>query len=156
MPSWKNWPPSGANTRLLHEVCGGLEKLGELGAAELFWSGLAANGEADDDHLRRVRSRVDEFQQQPGCEIEGSREAVLEKIRREQDEQRDSRRRRIRGAWQEEQRKLEWIVEREISELPIVRSVMPWPEAAKTTSVFGSRWLAFRCSSVCCSVRCFP
>ncbi len=44
----------------LHEVCGGLEKLGQLGAAELFWSGRAANGEAD-DHLRRVRGHADEF-----------------------------------------------------------------------------------------------
>ena len=42
--------------RLLHEVCGALEELSELGAAGLFWGERAADG--GDDHVRLVRGRV--------------------------------------------------------------------------------------------------
>ena len=118
----------------LHEVCGGLEKLGQLGAAELFWSGRAANGEAD-EHLRLVRSRVDEFQQRLAV-TEGSREAVLEKIRREEENSEILEDDAYEARWQEEQRKLEWIVDREISELADRPSVMPWTRGGEDDQRF--------------------
>ena len=118
----------------LHEVCGGLEKLGQLGAAELFWSGRAANGEAD-EHLRLVRSRVDEFQQRLAV-TEGSREAVLEKIRREEENSEILEDDAYEARWQEEQRKLEWIVDREISELADRPSVMPWARGGEDDQRF--------------------
>ena len=119
---------------VLHEVCGGLEKLGQLGAAELFWSGRAANGEAD-EHLRLVRSRVDEFQQRLAV-TEGSREAVLEKIRREEENSEILEDDAYEARWQEEQRKLEWIVDREISELADRPSVMPWARGGEDDQRF--------------------
>ncbi len=118
----------------LHEVCGGLEKLGQLGAAELFWSGRAANGEAD-EHLRLVRSRVDEFQQRLAV-TEGNREAVLEKIRREEENSEILEDDAYEARWQEEQRKLEWIVDREISELADRPSVMPWARGGEDDQRF--------------------
>ncbi len=118
----------------LHEVCGGLEKLGQLGAAELFWSGRAANGEAD-EHLRLVRSRVGEFQQRLAV-TEGSREAVLEKIRREEENSEILEDDAYEARWQEEQRKLEWIVDREISELADRPSVMPWTRGGEDDQRF--------------------
>ncbi len=118
----------------LHEVCGGLEKLGQLGAAELFWSGRAANGEAD-EHLRLVRSRVDEFQQRLAV-TEGNREAVLEKIRREEENSEILEDDAYEARWQEEQRKLEWIVDREISELADRPSVMPWTRGGEDDQRF--------------------
>lgn len=118
----------------LHEVCGGLEKLGQLGAAELFWSGRAANREAD-EHLRLVRSRVDEFQQRLAV-TEGSREAVLEKIRREEENSEILEDDAYEARWQEEQRKLEWIVDREISELADRPSVMPWTRGGEDDQRF--------------------
>ena len=118
----------------LHEVCGGLEKLGQLGAAELFWSGRAANGEAD-EHLRLVRSRVDEFQQRLAV-TEGSREAVLEKIRCEEENSEILEDDAYEARWQEEQRKLEWIVDREISELADRPSVMPWARGGEDDQRF--------------------
>ena len=108
----------------LHEVCGGLEKLGQLGAAELFWSGRAVTGEAD-DHLSLIRSRVDEFQQRLGV-TEGSREAVLERIRREEENSEILEDDAFEARWQEEQRKLEWVVDRETSEISDRPSIMPW------------------------------
>ena len=118
----------------LHEVCGGLEKLGQLGAAELFWSGRAANGEAD-EHLRLVRSRVDEFQQRLAV-TEGTRDAVLEKIRREEENSEILEDNAYEARWQEEQRKLEWIVDREISELADRPSVMPWARGGEDDQRF--------------------
>ena len=118
----------------LHEVCGGLEKLGQLGAAELFWSGRAANGEAD-EHLRLVRSRVDEFQQRLAV-TEGNREAVLEKIRREEENSEILEDDAYEARWQEEQRKLEWIVDREITELADRPSVMPWTRGGEDDQRF--------------------
>ncbi len=118
----------------LHEVCGGLEKLDQLGAAELFWSGRVANGEAD-EHLRLVRSRVDEFQQRLAV-TEGSREVVLEKIRREEENSEILEDDAYEARWREEQRKLEWIVDREITELADRESVMPWTRGGEDDQRF--------------------
>jgi hypothetical protein len=109
---------------LLHEVCGGLEKLGQLGATGLFWGERTADREAD-DHLRVVRSRVDKFQRRLGV-TEGNREAVLEKIRFEEENSEILEDDAREAQWEEEQRKLEWIVEREIGGVADRHSIMPW------------------------------
>jgi hypothetical protein len=118
----------------LQEVCGGLEKLGELGAVELFWSGLAANAEAD-DHLRRVLGRADEFQRRLAA-TEGSREAVLEKIRREEDNGEILEDDAFEARWQEEQKKFDWVVDREISTPSDRRSIMPWTRGGEDDQLF--------------------
>ena len=118
----------------LHEVCGGLEKLGQLGAGELFWSGLAASGEAD-DHLRRVRSHADKFQRRLAV-TEGSREAVLEKIRREEENGEILEDDAFEARWQEEQRKFEWVVDREVSKPSGRRSIMPWTRGGEDDKRF--------------------
>jgi hypothetical protein len=68
---------------LLHEVCGGLEKLSQLGATGLFWGERAVDRETD-DHLLLVRSRVDKFQRRLDA-TESSRKAILDKIRSEEE-----------------------------------------------------------------------
>jgi hypothetical protein len=119
---------------VLHEVCGGLEKLGQLGATALFWNGHAANGEAD-DHLRLVWSRVDEFQRRLGV-TEGSREAVLGKIRHEEENGEILEDDAFEARWQEEQRKLEWIVEREVGGVADRPSIMPWARGSEDDQRF--------------------
>jgi hypothetical protein len=109
---------------LLHEVCGGLEKLGQMGATALFWGERAITGETD-DHVRRVRSSVDEFQRRLG-ETESSRAAVLDKIRCEEENSEIIEDDALEAQWQEEQRKLEWVVEREIGGVAERSSVLPW------------------------------
>ena len=119
---------------LLHEVCGGLEKLGQLGATGLFWGGRAADREAD-DHLRLVRSRVDEFQRRLGV-TESSREAVLDKLRCEEENSELLQDDALEAQWQEEQRKLEWIVDREIGEVADRPSIMPWTRGGEDDQRF--------------------
>ena len=61
--------------RVVAEVCGSLDRLRELGGAELFWGDRtgASQGEAQ---LLRVRSLVEGFEKQIG-EIEDRRQAVF-------------------------------------------------------------------------------
>jgi hypothetical protein len=119
---------------LLHEVCAGLEKLGQLGATELFWAGRAADREAD-DHLRQVRSRVDEFQRRLGV-TESGREAVLDKIRCEEANSELLEYDTLEAQWEEEQRKLEWIVDREIGGVADRPSIMPWTRGGEDDQRF--------------------
>jgi hypothetical protein len=109
---------------LLHEVCGGLEKLGQLGGTELFWGERASACEAE-DHVRRIRTHVDEFQRRLGV-TESKREAVLEKIRCEEENSEILEDDALEARWQEEQRKLEWIPEREIGGVAERASILPW------------------------------
>jgi hypothetical protein len=116
--------PQRTQHRLLQTACAALEELAELGVAELFWGGRTTDGEGD-HHLRRVRSRVDGFEKRLS-EIEDRRQAVLEEIQQQEE---------VAGLLeddvfeverQEEERKLEWIIEREMTELPGRELVMPW------------------------------
>jgi hypothetical protein len=106
--------------RLLHLACGALEELNELGAARLFFGD---DGGAT-EHLRVVRSRVDAFDKRLG-EILAGRDGIVEELERQQvdtelleDELEELRR-------QEEQRKLEWVIEREMT-IPARAAIMPW------------------------------
>jgi hypothetical protein len=108
--------------RLLKDACDALTELGTSGGAQLFWGEHALVG---DDHIRRARSRADAFQKRVS-EIEGRRQAVLDEINRQQlhaDVLEDDL---FEAQEEEERRKLEWIIEREIGELPARELIMPW------------------------------
>jgi outer membrane biosynthesis protein TonB len=114
---------------LLHEICGGLEKLNELGGSSLFWGDRPADGSGE-FHLGAVRRRVDAFQQRLS-DFESSRQAVLDRIRGQQesaeyieDDLYDVKRR-------EEMRKLEWVIERDPSPDPADEIVMPWSRGSE-------------------------
>ena len=110
--------------RVLHEVCGGLERLNELGGASLFWG--EASGERDvSNRILAARGRVDVFQKRIG-EIEERREGLVEQIVHEQDgaEFLEDELREAQEA--EEQRRNEWVIERELDVLPVRALVMPW------------------------------
>jgi outer membrane biosynthesis protein TonB len=110
--------------QLLHEVCGGLEKLGEIGGEGLFWDGAVADGRGD-DHVHIVRRRIDEFNRRLS-DIEAGRKAIVEKINGAQDDT-DYLEEDVRDAARaEEQRRLEWVPDREITDLPARPTVMPW------------------------------
>ena len=110
--------------RLLHEACSALEDLSAAGAAGLFFCERLAGAEGD-DHLRLVRGRVDVFQEHLG-EVEGRRQAVVEKIRYQQENTDLLEEDLCDAREREEQRQLEWLIERELDDLPSRPSVMPW------------------------------
>ena len=109
--------------RLLSDACGALEELRETGGAELFWGERASA--AGDEYMRRARGRVEAFQKQVGG-IEQRRQALVEEIRQQEYQAGLLEDDLFEAQEEEELRKLDWIVERELGELPTRELVMPW------------------------------
>jgi len=120
--------------RLLMEVCNSLEKLGELGGAALFW-GEGTEKSASADHVRRVRGRIDEFKRRIG-EVEDRREALVERIKQQQGYAELMEDILFEALEEEERRKQEWIIEREISKLPAYKAFMPWSRGGEDDQRF--------------------
>jgi hypothetical protein len=110
--------------QLLRDACGALEQLAEIGGAPLFWGEQTSSGSTS-QQLLRARSLVEGFEKKIG-EIEDRRHEVLEAVLRQQDDT-DWLEGDVLDAEEEERRiSQEWIVEREISEVPFRALVMPW------------------------------
>jgi outer membrane biosynthesis protein TonB len=109
---------------LVQEACGALEKLDELGGAELFWGARRKEGNGD-FHIGTVRQRVDEFERRIS-DIEWNRQSLLEQIQQAQENSGYLEFDLEEAQQQEELRKLEWVPEREIGPLPDTVPVMPW------------------------------
>jgi hypothetical protein len=110
--------------RLLNQVCVGLEELSELGAAGLFWGDRGADGQGNDTILH-ARSRVDIFEKRIQ-EIEDRRQAIIDDLGQQQENTEILEDDVFEAQEREEQRKLEWIIERETSGFPTHESIMPW------------------------------
>jgi hypothetical protein len=119
---------------LLRKVCDGLERLGDLGAGELFWEGLP---ETDDPagHLARIRGRLSAFEEETreAREVRDSLRAMVDQHLEELDYLYDE----VDQAHQrEERRREEFVVEREISLLPFRRAIMPWTKEGESERRF--------------------
>jgi outer membrane biosynthesis protein TonB len=110
--------------RLLHEVCDALDELGELGGAQLFW-GTAEAVTSGRLQLGRVRERVVAFECRVG-ELEARRQSTREQIDKEQYRAGLIEDELFEAQEEEERRRQEWIVEREISGLHSRPLTMPW------------------------------
>ncbi|MDH3640605.1 MAG: AgmX/PglI C-terminal domain-containing protein [Gammaproteobacteria bacterium] len=122
------------NFDLLEQACQKLEKLSELGIAELFWGEDMPSVTAD-AHLADALARIDEFyarlkyledQHQAALgNVEGQRETLdILDYELYQAEQR------------EESRKQEWIVERDPTILESLRLAMPWMRGFEDDKLF--------------------
>ncbi|MEX2149206.1 MAG: AgmX/PglI C-terminal domain-containing protein [Steroidobacteraceae bacterium] len=116
--------PQRMQHQLLDQAGRSLERLGELGAASLFWGGLVESTRTA-DHLGEVRARVNSFQATLG-KIDVRRQAILAKIAREEETLEILGEDLYQAREDEERRKLEWIVEREISPVPRRVQAMAW------------------------------
>jgi hypothetical protein len=110
--------------RLLHQVCDALGELSQLGGAQLFWGAPEAvtTGELQ---LGRVRERVVAFESRVS-EIEARRHNTREQIDKEQYRVGLIEDELFEAQEEEERRRQEWIVEREISGLHSRPLTMPW------------------------------
>jgi hypothetical protein len=116
--------PQRRQHELLEQACGSLEQLGELGVASLFW-GERIQPARVAEHLRDVRSRVSAFQAQLD-ELDERRRAVLARIDREEEQIEILAEDLYDAREAEERRKLEWVVERDISPVPRRVQAMAW------------------------------
>jgi hypothetical protein len=115
--------------RLLQDACGALEELRQTGGARLFW-GDGAAADMSDERLRSARSRVEVFQKRV-TEIEESRRALLEEMSRLEEHTYLLEDDVFEALDEEEQRKHEWIVEREIDAIRASEAAKPWMRAAE-------------------------
>jgi outer membrane biosynthesis protein TonB len=116
--------PQRMHHQLLDQACESLQQLGELGGASLFWGERAEPAQMA-AHLGEVRTRVSSFQAALG-KIDERRQAILVKIAREEETLDILGEDLFQASEDEERRKLEWIVEREISPIPRRAQAMAW------------------------------
>jgi hypothetical protein len=109
---------------VLKDVCQSLEKLSELNADELFWEEIPGAKDAA-RHVERARGRVVHF--------EGEISGILEKEQTLQEQINQNLihleilHEEVRAAHdREEERKAEFVLEREMSTIPYREMVMPW------------------------------
>jgi outer membrane biosynthesis protein TonB len=120
--------------QLLDDICSSLDKLGELGAANLFW-GEDNLSQDQVQQLERVHTNVAEFQRQVGV-IETDKQSLLKRI----DDQLDSiellKDDVAELEEQEERAKYDYLVDREERPLPYRPMVMPWSKQGEDESRF--------------------
>lgn len=119
---------------VLTSVVGSLERLAEIGGNELFWTGLASEGDIA-GHLERVRSQAAFFERRVK-KVTDRRDEMLSAIKARKFEidrlldDIDDLKDRI------EQAKHEYVVERDIKPIPYRVSVMPWTKQGEDEKKF--------------------
>jgi outer membrane biosynthesis protein TonB len=108
----------------LQAACDALDELRAIGGAELFWDSSTPLG-ARDQHMGRVRARIEEFHARIG-EIEGRRRKFVEQMIEQHGETEMLEDDAFEAQEEEERRRNEWIVEREIESLRSQPSMMAW------------------------------
>ena len=120
--------------RLVQEACRALDELSELGAADLFWDGGTAGGDSG-DHIRLVRGRIDAFEKRLD-QIEDHRQSILYEIKVAEDSSDVMAGDVLEAEHLEQQRKLEWLIERDIDDIRIHPSTMPWAHGGEDDQRF--------------------
>jgi outer membrane biosynthesis protein TonB len=119
---------------LLEEVCRSLEELDDLGARQLFW-GKQGDPDDPDEHIHNARRRIDEFGEEI-ARVEERRESIIDRIN-DQNDVLDYLHYDLRDAVErEESRKNEWLVERDIEDLPYHAQIMPWARGCEEDERF--------------------
>ncbi len=119
---------------LLEQVCRSLEELDGLGATHLFWGN---DGDPDNprEHIHGARRRIDEFDEEI-AEVEERRQSITDKFN-EQNDSLDYLHYDLRDAIErQESRQNEWLVERDVEELPYRAQVMPWARGCEEDERF--------------------
>jgi outer membrane biosynthesis protein TonB len=119
---------------VLSQVCYSLEELDSLGASQLFWDERSGRDNPT-EHLLNARRKIDEFSGEI-ARVEERRQSVMDKIGG-QNEVLEDLHYDLRDAMaEEESRRNEWLVEREVNKLPYRAQVMPWARGCEEDNRF--------------------
>jgi hypothetical protein len=140
----------GEQYALLQQACGALEKLEEQGAADLFWGqgGESARGE---ERLRGVRGRIDDFQQRL-TSLDQARQKLSGELGEAQGQRVFIEEDLLDAREAAERKKLEWVVEREVSQPPSRPERMPWARGTEDDARFRKSLAATMLASLLLSV----
>ena len=109
---------------VLGRICRSLEELEDLGSADLFWSSQDDSATRS-EKLANAHRKIDEYDAEIS-QVEARRDSVLEQIGEQNKELDYLHYNLIDIVEQRETRQNEWVVEREVDELPNHAQVMPW------------------------------
>lgn len=133
--------------QLLNDICQGLDKLEELGAAKLFWGERAGKPDAT-GHVSRVREAASEFVQKLAG-VEERRQTLQDQIETHllrfdllSDELFELQER-------EEESKYEFVINRELILPPYSPTVLPWSEEREDQRRFRKSLLASLLAALC-------
>jgi outer membrane biosynthesis protein TonB len=126
--------PQREQFELVQNVCDSLERLRALGVSSMFW-GEHADASQADRHLGEVRGRLDVFSEQFKV-VEQKRQALLDDIKQGQDVLNLLEGDLFEVQEEEEERRREWVVEREIGPLNERPQRMPWLRDAEDDTRF--------------------
>jgi len=119
---------------VLAEVCRSLEELDGIGATDLFWD-EQSGPDNPVEHLRNARRKISKFGDEV-ARVEERRAAIVHKVG-DQNSVLDFLHYDLRDAIErEEARQREWLVERELPELPHRAQVMPWARGCEEDQRF--------------------
>src|SRR5512139_614214 len=110
--------------RLLTQVCESLDELDSLGVGHLFWGEQSATQEVR-DRIARARGLASQFNEKIAG-LQQNRDALNTRIEDEWLNIDEWERKLDQSIEQEDRKKSEFLVEREISELPYRPMAMPW------------------------------
>ncbi len=114
----------------LRNVCDALDKLEEMEAEGLFWEEIPEAGDPG-GQLEKMRARIARFEEEVGGTIE-KQQSLQDKINQCMEELYFLEE-EVRDAYdREEQRREEFVVDREIPRFPYRISVMPWAREAES------------------------
>ncbi len=125
---------SNQHYQLLATACRSLAELENAGAADLFWDERIDQG-LREAQLQRAQQRLGEFEAKV-ADIEAKRYNLVEQISARNDALDCLHYDLADAIEQEERRKDEWIVEREVVELPTRDQIMPWTRGCEEDQRF--------------------
>jgi septal ring factor EnvC (AmiA/AmiB activator) len=109
---------------VLGRICRSLEELEDLGATDLFWSSQDAP-EVRREKIASAHRNIDEYNAEIS-RVEEHRNVVLEQIGGQNTELDHLHYNLIDIVEQRELRNSEWLVERDVDDIPHHNQVMPW------------------------------
>ena len=135
---------------VLTQVCRSLEELENIGAADLFWN--SQEGQQDrSDRLANAGERIDAY----AAEIirtEDRRDEILQDIGGQNQELDQFHYQLLDVIEQQERHKNEWLVERELTDLPVHTQVMPWTRGNEEDQRFRKSLWSSLATSVCMAI----
>jgi len=122
------------HVEVLQDACAALDRLQDLGAADIFWDGLA-DGDAAVVHRERLCGRIADFKARTK-ELEEKRESLKTQINKKLDEL-DYLYEEVQQAYAREEKRLEeFQIDREESFIPYRPMLMPWSKDAESERRF--------------------
>lgn len=114
----------GHEFEVLAQVCRSLEELENIGAAQLFWHS-EEGPQKRSDKLATAAQKIDEYADEI-ARVENRRDVILEDIGEQNQELDQFHYDLLDIIEKQESRKNEWLVERELTDVPHHNQVMPW------------------------------